>query len=301
MQINRLFEIVYLLLDKKNVTARELSEYFEVSQRTIYRDLEILCQAGIPVYTAKGRGGGIRLLPNYVLNKSLLSDAEQNKIISALQSLNALNGYAADPVVDKMATLFNKERSNWIDVDFSHWGSDQQEKEKFELIKDGILDQRVITFDYYNSYGEKTRRSIEPQKLLFKGQSWYLYGYCRLKCEGRFFKITRIRTITMTAETFERETPKDLWTETDNGFERRTIELVLWFEAQMAYRLYDEFAAEAIAINPDGSFTVKTRIPQGTWIYGYLMSYGECVEVLEPEWLKKKIAEKYQKALKKYL
>lgn len=301
MQINRLFEIVYILLDKKTVTARALSEHFEVSQRTIYRDIEILSQAGIPIYTAKGRGGGISLLSEYVLNKSLLSDTEQNEIISALQSLKALNGRTADPVLNKMAVLFNKNSSNWIDVDFSNWGSDDKEKEKFQLVKAGILGRRVIDFDYYSSCGEKTNRSIEPLKLLFKGQSWYLYGYCRLKCEGRIFKITRIRNIRMKDETFERETPENIWTETDSGYESRTINLVLRFDAEMAYRLYDEFSAEDIETNPDGSFTVKTWIPQGNWIYGYLMSYGEHIEVLEPERMKRKIAEKYEKALKKYL
>lgn len=301
MQINRLFEIVYILLDKKTVTARALSEHFEVSQRTIYRDIEILSQTGIPIYTAKGRGGGISLVSEYVLNKSLLSDTEQNEIISALQSLNALNGRTADPVLNKMAVLFNKNSSNWIDVDFSHWGSDDKEKEKFQLVKAGILGRRVIDFDYYSSYGEKTNRSIEPLKLLFKGQSWYLYGYCRLKCEGRIFKITRIRNIRMNDETFERATPENIWTETDNGYESRTIDLVLRVDAEMAYRLYDEFSAEDIETNPDGNFIVKTRIPEGNWIYGYLMSYGEHLEVLEPEQIKMRIAQKYEKALKKYL
>jgi len=301
MQINRLFEIVYILLDKKTVTARELSEHFEVSQRTIYRDVEILSQTGIPIYTTKGKGGGISILSEFVFNKSILSDTEQNEIISALQSLNALNGCSVDPILNKMATLFNKNNSNWIDVDFSHWGSDEMEKEKFKLIKTAILDKKVLDFDYYSSYGEKSTRLIEPLKLMFKGQSWYLYGYCRLKCDYRIFKITRIRNISMKDETFERETPENIWTETDSGYESRTVNLVLKFEAEMAYRLYDEFSAEDIGTNPDGSFTVKTSIPQGNWIYGYLMSYGEHVEVLEPEWMKRKIAEKYEKALKKYL
>ena len=301
MQINRLFEIVYILLDKKTVTARELSEHFEVSQRTIYRDVEILSQTGIPIYTTKGKGGGISILSEFVFNKSILSDTEQNEIISALQSLNALNGSSVDPILNKMATLFNKNSSNWIDVDFSHWGSDEMEKEKFKLIKTGILDKKVLDFDYYSSYGEKSTRLMEPLKLMFKGQSWYLYGYCRLKCDYRIFKITRIRNISMKDATFERATPENIWTETDSSYESRTVNLVLKFDAEMAYRLYDEFSAEDIKTNPDGSFIVKTWIPEGNWVYGYLMSYGERVEVLEPEWMKRKIAEKYEKALKKYL
>ncbi len=301
MQINRLFEIVYILLDKKTVTARELSEHFEVSQRTIYRDVEVLSQTGIPIYTTKGKGGGISILSEFVFNKSILSDTEQNEIISALQSLNALNGSSVDPILNKMATLFNKNSSNWIDVDFSRWGSDEMEKEKFKLIKTGILDKKVLDFNYYSSYGEKSTRLIEPLKLMFKGQSWYLYGYCRLKCDYRIFKITRIRNINMKDETFERETPENIWTETDSGYESRTVNLVLKFDAEMAYRLYDEFSAEDIKTNPDGSFIVKTCMPEANWVYGYLMSYGERVEVLEPERMKRKIAEKYQKALKKYL
>jgi len=301
MQINRLFEIVYILLDKKKITARELSEYFEVSQRTIYRDMDILGQAGIPIYTTKGKGGGISILPEFVLNKSILSDTEQNEIISALQSLNALSGAPLDSVLDKMGILFNKTNTNWIDVDFSHWGSDEKEREKFELIKNGILAKKVLGFDYYSSYGEKSTRFIEPLKLIFKGQSWYLYGYCRLKGDGRIFKITRIRSLSGTDEQFEREIPENIWKETDGGYIEKMITLVLKFDAAMAYRLYDEFSIDEITANSDGSFTVKTDRPESDWIYGYLMSFGEHVEVLEPLSIKKEILAKYEKVLKKYL
>lgn len=299
MQINRLFEIVYILLDKKTVTARELSEHFEVSKRTIYRDMEILSQAGIPIYTTKGKGGGISVLPEFVLNKSILSDAEQNEILAALQSVNALNGSPADPVLEKLATFFKKDNTNWIDVDFSHWGSDEKEREKFTLVKNGILGRTLLSFDYYSSYGEKSTRLIEPLKLLFKSQSWYLYGYCRLKCDYRIFKITRIRNISASVESFEREIPRDIWTEDEYAGEM--FALTLKFDAEMAYRLYDEFASEDIVLNSDGSFTVKTVIPKRDWICGYIMSFGEHVEVLEPQAIKNEIKNKYQKVLNKYL
>ncbi|MBU4440165.1 MAG: YafY family transcriptional regulator [Acetobacterium sp.] len=299
MQINRLFEIVYILLDKKTVTARALAEHFEVSKRTIYRDMEILSQAGIPIYTTKGKGGGISVLPEFVLNKSILSDREQNEILSALQSLNALNGSMADPVLNKMATLFKKDNTNWIDVDFSHWGSDEKEREKFTLIKNSILKRTLLSFDYFSSYGEKSSRMIEPLKLLFKSQSWYLYGYCRLKCDYRIFKITRIQNISAVDETFERESPKDIWCEED--YTGKMIDLILKFDAPLAYRLYDEFPVADIFANGDGSFTVKTSIPFSDWIYGYIMSFGEQVEVLEPAELKNEIRNKCEKVLRKYL
>ncbi|AFA47226.1 helix-turn-helix transcriptional regulator [Acetobacterium woodii] len=299
MQINRLFEIVYILLDKKIITARTLAEHFEVSKRTIYRDLEILSQAGIPIYTSKGKGGGIRILPEFVLNKSILSDTEQNEILSALQSQNALNGKQGDPVLNKMALLFKKDNTNWIDVDFSHWGSDEKERQKFSLIKNSILGKTVLSFDYYNSCGEKSTRIIEPLKLLFKSQSWYLQGYCRLKGSYRIFKITRIQNITSVNEVFEREAPGDIWNEGD--YTATMVDLVLRFDGEMAYRLYDEFPAEAINNNGDGSYTVTTKMPQGEWLYGYVMSFGEYVEILEPSALKAEIKKKYQKVLQKYL
>jgi len=301
VQINRLLETVYILIEKKKITARELSDYFEVSQRTIYRDVDILSQAGIPIYTTKGKGGGISVLPEFVLNKSILSDTEQNEIISALQSLNALSGAPIDSVLSKMGILFNKNNTNWIDVDFSHWGSDEKEREKFKLIKSGILNKKVLGFDYYSSYGEKSTRFIEPLKLIFKGQSWYLYGYCRLKCDCRIFKITRIRSLSGTNEQFQRETPENIWKENESGYTNKMITLVLKFDASMAYRLYDEFLMEEITANLDGSFTVKTDRPESDWIYGYIMSFGEHVEVLEPLWIKKEILAKYEKVLNKYL
>ncbi|MCY6356450.1 helix-turn-helix transcriptional regulator [Clostridium sp. ZS2-4] len=301
MQINRLFEIVYILFEKKTITARELSERFEVSQRTIYRDIDVLSIAGIPIYTNKGKGGGISILPEFVLNKSVLSDTEQNEILSALQSLNALQVPNIDPVLSKLAALFNKNNTSWIDVDFSHWGSNDSEREKFKVLKNVILTKKVIEFDYYSSYGEKSTRRVEPLKLVFKDHGWYIYGYCKLKNDYRMFKVTRIKRLLSSEESFNRDTPKDIWWDSDDSYKSKMITLVLKIDGKMAYRVFDEFCPEDIESNIDGSFTVKTIIPESDWIYGYLMFYGEYAEVLEPKHIKDTITSKYEKALKKYL
>ena len=117
MQINRLFEIVYLLLEKNTITAKELSEHFGVSIRTIYRDIDILSTANIPIYTNKGKGGGIHLLDNFVLDKSILSEEEQNQILFALQSLEKLDTNNEKKALEKMSMLFHKKTKNWIEVD----------------------------------------------------------------------------------------------------------------------------------------------------------------------------------------
>ena len=300
MQINRLFEIVYILLDKRTITAKELASRFEVSIRTIYRDIDTLSAAGIPIFTSKGKGGGISILADFILNKSLLSQQEQAEILSSLQSLNAVKVPDSNTVLNKLSTLFNKQGLNWIDVDFSRWGSDSSEREKFTLLKSGILNQRLVTFDYFSSYGEKSKRTVEPLKLLFKGQSWYLYGFCRTKHDFRIFKITRIKTLCCLTENFKREIPSDIWDKPES-YQHRMITLVLRIEARMAYRLYDEFDHECIVKNADGSFTATATFPEDEWVYGYVLSYGNDAEVLAPKHIREIIKNKFTAGLKKYL
>ncbi len=299
MQINRLFEIVYILLNKKTITARELSEHFEVSMRTIYRDIDTLSGAGIPIYTSKGKGGGISLLDNFVLKKSMLSEQEQDEILMSLQSLNAVKLPDIEPVLNKLSIIFNKQGKNWIDVDFSHWGSDN--REKFNLLKTAILSANVVSFDYFSSAGEKTARVVEPLKLVFKGQSWYLYGFCRAKDDFRIFKITRIKSLMDSTEVFKRNIPNVIWDNSEQACRNRMVTIILKIDARMAYRLYDEFDQEYIIKNADGSFTATATFPEDEWIYGYILSYGNYAEVLEPKHIREIVKKKLEEGLKKYL
>jgi len=300
MQINRLFEIVYILLDKKIVTAKELSEHFEVSVRTIYRDVDILSGAGIPIYTNKGKGGGISLIEDYVLNKSVLSEKEQKEILMSLQSLNAMKFLEIEPVLKKLSMVFNKKETNWIDVDFSQWGSNDTEREKFNIIKRAILNIKVLGFDYFSSYGEKTSRTVEPLKLIFKGQGWYLYGYCLLKNEFRIFKLRRISNLVLLDETFKREVPTNIWDNSSETYKNRMITLVLKIDERMAYRVFDEFNQESVIKNRDGSYTTTITFPEGDWVFGYIMSYGEHAEVIEPKNIREEIKRKFEESVKKY-
>ncbi|MDD3393101.1 MAG: YafY family transcriptional regulator [Clostridia bacterium] len=300
MQINRLLEMVYILLEKKAMTAKELAEYFEVSQRTIYRDLESLSEAGIPVYANKGKGGGIRILDNYVIKKSMVSDKDQQEIISSLQGMKALNVPDVEPVLKKLAVLFHKDEVNWIDVDFSHWGSREDEKEKFKLLKMAIIHKNCIRFDYFSSYGEKTERLIEPLQLLFKGQAWYVYGFCTTRNDDRMFKVTRIKNLIVTNQIFDR-TISEKHIRLVSDAENQMVQIVLKMESTMAYRVYDEIEEEAISKNTDGSFTVTINLPENEWLYGYILSFGDCAEVLAPAHIRDRIRRKLENSTKKYL
>lgn len=298
MQINRLFQIVYILLNKEKVTAKELSEKFEVSQRTIYRDIETLCQCGVPIYTNKGKGGGISLLDSFILNKSVLSSQEQKEILCALQGLNAVNYPDIHNVLSKLSALFGTNNPNWVEVDFSDWSHVQ--KDRFILIKMAVTNKKVICFDYYSSYGEKTYRIVEPLQLWFKDKTWYLKAFCRSKQSMRIFKLTRMKNLKATDDFFERTLPKENPSILNNIPIANVVTLKLKIDASQAYRVYDEFDESEIYKNEDGSFVVKVSYPEDEWVYGYILSFGYFVEVLEPGYIRKIIKNRLEKTLKLY-
>ena len=299
MQISRLFEIIYVLLNKKNVTAAEMAKRFEVSQRTIYRDIETLNTAGIPIFTTRGKWGGIGLLDSFVLNKSLLSEQEQNEILSALQSMNAARTPATSETLSKLSLLFNKNSADWIEVDFSNWP--EETHFSFNLIKSAVLNKNVIFFEYYSSYGEKTSRRAEPLQLWFKYKFWYLKAYCLEKQDIRLFKLSRIKNVQLTSASFER-TLAEVQPMLERSRQCPTlITVTLQINASQAYRVYDEFETEQIKKNEEGDFIVTASFAESEWIYGYILSFGPSAKLLEPAHLLPILQERLEKTLKQYL
>lgn len=298
MQINRLFEIVYILLNKKSITAKELSEHFEVSQRTIYRDIDTLCECGIPIYTSKGKGGGIGLLDSFILNKSILSEDEQNEILCALKSLQATNYKDNNSVLSKLSNLFGTTNTNWIEIDFSGWNSNSEEN--FSLLKHAILNTKVVSFDYYSSYGEKTTRSVEPLQLWFKDKNWYLKAFCKLKESYRIFRLSRIKNLFISDETFIRKLPEIQLESRSLEKNHDIVNLKLNINSSQSYRVYDEFDYDQITVNDDNTFTVSASYPQGEWIYSYILSFGPDATVLEPEYVGNIIKGRLNKMINKY-
>ncbi|HCC35140.1 MAG TPA: YafY family transcriptional regulator [Ruminococcaceae bacterium] len=298
MQINRLLEIVYILLGKKTVTAKELAQRFGVSPRTIYRDIDTLSLSGIPVYTEKGKGGGIRLLPDFVLSKSILSESEQGEILAALQGISAVNAAETDNVLQKLSALFNKNSVNWIDVDFSDWNVDNSDI--FQNLKTAILERRIAEFDYYGVYGKKTRRRVEPIQLCFKSKAWYLKAFCLTRQDLRLFKILRLKNLSVTAKIFQSRNIQDFHLEPNPELGGSCIELVLKIGPEMAYRVYDDFSEEQITPLPEGEFIVSVSWPQDDWMFGYILSYGEYAEVINPPHIRESIKAAAQKIVEKH-
>ena len=296
MKLNRLLEIVHILMHKESVTAPFLADKFSVSKRTIYRDIDTLSLSGIPVYTEQGKGGGISLLPEYVLNKTLLSEQEQNEILTALHGLSKIKADETDRVLQKISSFFNKSATDWLEVDFSDWGNESNTI-IFDNFKKAILERKVVTFDYYNRYGQKTFRRIEPMKLWYKSHSWYIKGFCLIKNEQRLYKVTRVENLVITNDVFELRDIND----SENKLNTEQLTTFRFHIApEMAYRVFDFFHEGNVERMEDGSFIVKATWGEDNWVYGFVLSFGEYIEVLEPEHLREIIKEKSEKISKIY-
>lgn len=277
------------------MTAKELAEYFEVSTRTIYRDIELLSELNIPIYMSKGKNGGIFLLDNYKFDKSLFTDEEQNQILFSLQGMNKLQIDNND-IYEKLKNIFSKDDEIWFDVDFSVWGKSDTHNQVFKLIKKAILNKYVIEFSYFNSNGENTKRKVEPLKLCFRYNAWYLCGFDQDKNDYRFFKLMRIKNFKILDQTFER--PMNIYSD-KNDNPPIMVKLVLQIDKCLAYRVYDEFDESEIT-NEDKNFIVKVELPLNDWVYGYILSFGEHIKVLEPSYVKKEIIDKLNKSINNY-
>lgn len=304
MQIHRLFEIIHLLLNRETITAAELAARFEVSPRTVYRDVETLSVSGVPIYMSKGRGGGIRLMDGYVLNKTLLSPEERGELLSALQGMNATGRAEARAALEKLGALFGSAASpeqNWIEIDFSSWYNQEESSRKFDILKDRIRRRSPVAFTYYSGAGSETRREVEPLRLVYRGQAWYLFAYCRLRKEERFFKLTRISHLSALEGTFDRTHPEPVLNESNYLTSTRLVRIKLKIAKSAAFRVYDEFDRSRVKVEADGSFIVEFDFPEETgWLFSYITSFSDAAEVLEPPEVRDMMRDTLRNIMTKY-
>lgn len=238
-------------------------------------------------------------MDGYVLDKAVLSDEEKEQILLGIKTLLP-TGNASDKALSKLGSLFAVKNPGWIEIDFSRWSNPKQDREKFDTLKDAIVQRKTLAFSYPNSIGEISARKAYPLKLVFQGQAWYIQAFCLLKKDYRTFKINRMIDLQVLPETFEATlyTPSPVVPQSIPTQDK--IHLRAVFTAAVAYRIYDEFNAEDISKNADGSFTVDTSMPFDEWVYGYFLSYGDNVHILEPTTLRKTLQKKIKEMLKNY-
>ena len=316
--LSRLLSIIYILMSRETVTAKELAERFEVSVRTIYRDVENLSMAGIPVYAKKGKNGGISLMSQFVLNKMLVTKEEQNQILAALTSLQETGAFQEKELTLKLADFFHTDSLNWVAIDFSDWSGKRQEM--FETIKEAILSHRVLSFDYYGQNGLMNRRLVEPAQLLFKEYTWYLSAYCLERQAMRLFKLLRMKRVEMTGEIFLPHKQKEVvyreefCKKKDNEGSRRgqdslnnewqdengLTKCTFLIDQSEACRIYDRFEEEEITVLENGDFLVQADFLVDEWVYGLIFSFGISIKVLEPDYVKEEVIKRLKKMQLRY-
>ena len=295
MQERRLFKIVYHLLDKGCSTASELSRMLEVSSRTIYRDLDALSAAGIPVYAEAGRNGGIRLMKDFVLDKTILSEQEKQDILSALQNLSIASSDHVQDTLGKLSALFKLPAQDWYEIDFSRWGAHTHDQDKFELLKLAVLRHTAVKILYINAHGGRDERTVWPLKLLYKSKEWYLKAFCTKKQDFRLFKLNRILQYALSEESFS----PMLFPESEMPDENDVF-IRLHFTKEAACRAYDEFEEAQIEHLENGDIIACAFMPTDAWLTGYLLSFGPQVEILEPDFLREELAAQAKEIYRKY-
>jgi predicted DNA-binding transcriptional regulator YafY len=300
LKIDRLMGILTYLLQHDTSTAPELAERFEVSRRTILRDIDTLSQAGIPVYTTQGGGGGVAIMPEYKIDTNVLTADELQNIIVGLKSLGSVtNTSHIEQLIQKLSPKQNAMVSlkNHILIDLSSFYKDSL-SEKIRLINQAITDWRLIEFDYYYPKG-KTRRKIEPYFIQFKWTSWYVYGYCTKRQDFRLFKLNRLWDITLSEEHFSRrQFPADA-ADHDEIFPD-PYNAKLLFDKNVRWRLIEDYGLDCFTETDEG-LLLDLKYTNRDYIKSWIFSFGESVTVLAPddfkEEMKKSVAimcEKYQ-------
>ena len=289
MKIDRLIGIMYVLLQEEKTTAPELAERFEVSRRTINRDIEDLCKAGIPIQTAQGSGGGISIMDGYRMDRTILTSKDMQMILAGLRSLDSVSGGSYYGQLMEKIQAGSSEFVNGRDsilIDLSSWHRESLAP-KIETIQDAIGLKKTIRFMYYSPDGDM-EREIEPYYLIFKWTSWYVYGYCLLRKDFRLFKLNRMDSIMHVAfYDGNREVPMpDLSSEKVFPAKERLKAL---FDPSMKWQLVEEFGVDSFTEQDDGSILFEHEYADDEELLSWMLSCRDKVTVLEPERIREKL------------
>ncbi|MCI8514024.1 MAG: YafY family transcriptional regulator [Lachnospiraceae bacterium] len=281
MKIDRMIGILSILLQREKVTAPYLAEKFEVSRRTISRDIEALCMAGIPLVTRTGANGGISIAEGYKMDRTLLKPSDLQAIIAGLRSLDSVSG------TDRYAQLMERlsagasglfEGEPHILIDLSSWYKESLSP-KIECLHGAILSGNRVSFTYFAPKGE-SRRTIEPYDLIFQWSNWYVWGRCEDREDFRLFKLGRMTDLQMGASFKKRSAPlPDLSRE-------RTFPDVYQVKAKIRpeykWRLVEEYGPESFCVQPDGTLLFSFGFTDKATVVGWIVSFGDGAELLEP-------------------
>ncbi len=290
MKIDRLVSIIMILLDKKRIGAQELADMFEVSKRTIYRDIDTVNLAGIPVRSTSGAGGGFEIMQQYKIDKRIFSTADLSALLMGLSGLSSM--IRGDELVNALAKVKSfipaetakdiEFKANQIYIDLSPWMGNRNVQAYLEIIKTALRESSLLSFEYADRYGSQTARTAEPHQLVLKGSHWYWLGYCRTRNDFRLFRLSRTSNLRMQAEFF---TPRDYqkpqfdFTEV---LETMQTHIKIRIHTSVMDRVLDYCAYENFTPDGDEHWIVSFPFIENDYYYNILFSFGDKCECLEP-------------------
>ncbi|NBD26882.1 helix-turn-helix transcriptional regulator [Paenibacillus glycinis] len=302
MKLERLMSITYMLLNTEVVSASELAERFGVSQRTIYRDIEAICAAGIPVVSHQGANGGYGIMNEYKMDKSLLSSDDIASLITLLSSTTTVfQDERTHHTIERLKTVQRDTgRPPSLTLDLGSW---RAYISHLRMLHAAINAGQLVRFRYVNAKGERQARTVEPVSLVLKFDAWYLYGYCRSRSDYRVFKLTRISELDVLPELFERH--RDVHTEEvlsgRSSSQEQVEHAVIRFTGGSLARVLDEFYLDEKTFHADGSLTLTLFNAIDTdWLIEKLLGFGEEAVVLEPPSLRRRMKKKIENMLVRY-
>ena len=300
MKLDRMIGILAVLLQKEKVTALWLAEKFEVSRRTINRDIERLCMAGIPIVTTRGAGGGISIMEGYAIDRTLLTSSDMQAVLAGLRSLDSVSG------TNRYAQLMEKLLPGASDllagdphilIDLSSWYRAALAP-KIELLHGAIESGRLVSFSYHAPSGE-SRRTVEPYDLIFQWAGWYLWGWCRTREDFRLFKLNRMTELELSGSFEKRPAPlPDL---SQEKVFPHVFQVRARIEPEYKWRLIEEYGADSFSIQTDGSLLFTFGFADKTSVIGWIASFGGRAELLEPVELRSELARFGEKIREKHL
>ncbi len=307
MKINRLISIIMLLLEHKTISAGELARTFEVSKRTIYRDIETINEAGIPIVTFPGINGGIGIMEEFKVDKRLFSESDLTSLLIGLSGVHsALDSEETKQAMSKLKALIPKEKQNEIDeianrigIDLSPWQKDIMREDYLKIINAAIVERKILCFDYFNVKGDGSFREVEPYRLLLKSNSWYLQGFCLLRQEMRTFRFSRIWKLITTERAF---TPRNvdfsaLSKEIDYDIPQVLVKIR--FDDTLKGQMISYFSDIDMEYE-DGKNIATIPILDGDIGIRFLLSLGESCECLGPPAVREKLIQKAEAVLEVY-
>ncbi len=306
MKIDRLLGIIMHLLNHDISSAKALAHKFEVSERTIQRDIDALTLAGIPVMAVKGAGGGYGIVDGFRMDRHLASAEDFLYIITALKGLcSGYGGKKLYSTLEKVLALAppgNGSKQKLI-LDFGVLKENSRINNRMEIIEKAIETETAVEFDYTNADGYASHRSVEPLALAYKWYAWYLFGYCCEKKDYRLFRLSRIGSLINTRKIFSAKhgNTDGLMAEYEKRDNRRYLDIKLMCRVEMRVAAEEAFPGGAITAQDNGDIVIRLRVPENErmW-FAALLSFGDRITVIEPEILKERLVKKAEEILNLY-